>query len=332
MLDWPSAQATILSAQVRTIMVRKNLRYTPYIVYEYQAPQDSDKKFKSSGFQYMRLRTADQGECQAFVDRFPVGSVHTCYVDPLHAEMACLSRSYPEQFTLNSLFALSLGMVFGLLTVKSLTEIRKKQAQDASLSPRPLVLVSPSTKKADTFIPPLVFFLLLVPLAIAGRGNDILTIPAELVEASLGVVILQCALSTLIFFRRWQASIGTPRLALDGPVILGGEETLHWEIPASFGYIGRVNISLLAQEYMPKRRFRKNVPIAPYGPMAIVNVDKPIQRTGSSVLALPRAAAATIDFPLYKIKWSLCIEVRDSRGRARSFTAPIAVHWPPRSA
>ncbi len=324
--QWPAAPATILSAQVRSFQVHKRLYYLPFIVYEYRDPRGSGKLLTAHGFHPTRLKTGDRGECQAVVERFPVGSVQTCFVDPADAGSAYLTREFADQLALTVLAALGFCLVISVSAMNHLAVMWTRRALDASLSPRPVLLVGPRPAAPHGAVVIATVALFLVAAAFANRGLSRLTTPAPWLDISLAAVGLQGAVIIAAAIRRWRAASAAPLLTVDGPLLLGGRVILRWEVPASFGQVSGMAISLLAVEHSRTQRGSPRVaPIAPYAPLALVGLEQPAARAGSTVLALPEPAPATFEHRFYGIGWSVCLDLRDSRGRPWSFAAPIAV-------
>lgn len=109
---WTPTPCVVIESRVAFQRGDDSTTYAPHIVYRYMV---NGVEHTSDRYDVMRVYSSGREGKQRIVDRYPVGSQHTCLVDPSNPANAVLVSDVPAETAIGGLGAIFVGL--GLLVI-----------------------------------------------------------------------------------------------------------------------------------------------------------------------------------------------------------------------
>lgn len=259
-LNWQPVSCTITHAQVANQPGQSSDLYSVDLRYTYTF---KDQEYHSDRYSLSRLRTSDRSRWQTIVDAYPVGSTHTCLVNPTRPTSATLRRFtfgwhmlIPLPFMLvgySVLYAAKTGRI--KVGLHGRPDDWRPRALIEGRKPVPIVL-SPRKRRIKHFIKialaAIVFNGINAMIIQQGlRGGTLDTIQAAfvLIVSSFGIV------GIVFFYKSVRAlvRIFSPAIKLElenGLIPLGDSVWLRCHLPDKPGQVSQLALRLFAKEHI----------------------------------------------------------------------------------
>lgn len=334
--DWPQVSCTIDSSEVESHSSSDGTTYSVEISFTYSVKGDT---YQSDTYNFSSASSSGRSGKAEIVALYPVGSEHTCWVNPDDLGEAVLSRDIPGivyfVIPFTSIFmVIGLGIMFGsagLLPEKWTKSFRNRHKRVSTESAGTQQLKSNSSGIGRvvgvTFVACFwngitsVFLVQIIKSHQSGNPDWFLTI------FMIPFVVIGLGLIFGIFHSL--LALANPKLELilsESSPALGETVQLEWSATKPLNRVRTLKLSLQGEEAATYRRgtdtrtdkstFHRDI---------LLELDQPTQQRGTLEFTVPAISMHSFDSGNNKITWQLCVDGDIPRYPDIKNTYPITV-------